>query len=178
MKTRSVKLGSCRPSCTSTADEKDRWPRSFGVRTGSLCVNVAHGAVESAETRCGLHGHWRHIRRIPINALRMASRNTTCLSNTCFIKNGRAVFIQSSIKSGFVVWLPDSAREGLPWHRKSLLRHPVELNRGTPLAFPMSPRDQLLAPRIWKRGGLKVRYESTRTFCECASMHNGCSSPI
>ena len=173
MKKRSVKLGCRRPVCTSTADEKDRWPRSFGAWTGSLCVNVAHFSVESAETTYEIHGHWRHITRIPINALRTASGNTTCL-----LKYGRAVFIQSSIRTSPVVWLPGSAREGVPWHRKSLLRHPVELNRGTPLAFPIDPRDQLLAPRIWKRGGLKARYESTRTFCECASMHNGCSSPI
>ena len=109
----------------------------------------------------------------------MDQRSLNSLKNPYMsLRTGRAVFIQYSTNIIFVAWLPGLDRESVPWDRKSHLRHPVELDRGTPLAFPMDPRNQILAPRIWEFVRLKARYESTRTFCQCASMHNGCSSPI
>ena len=71
------------------------------------------------------------------------------------IRTGRAVFITSAIEMIFFSWFRGLYRGSLLRRRKSLVRHPVELNRGTPLTLPMDPREQFLAPRTWKRAGQK-----------------------
>ena len=57
------------------------------------------------------------------------------------VRIGMAVFITSNIEIIFVASLRGSDRGRELKNRKSLLRHPVELNRGTPLAFPMQTQN-------------------------------------
>ena len=175
---RLVKIGSYRPGCTLITDGKDRWPRPSGARNEELVCkwHIVLSKAQNASHEVTIIGLSTSIGSIsegsrstlfewPQGTLRVSQNRQGSVYNICYKK------------IIFVSWFHGLYRGSVVRRRKSLVRHPVELNRGTPLAFPMGPGSD-----FWRHGSGSVAAQipdmNRRERCKCASVHTGCSSPI